>query len=84
MFLAAGQPDEAARILDLADRTLEAYGQRYAEGLLLLLRARLLQARGAPIAEVRAVAERARALATEREAHLFARRAENFLAELAD
>jgi len=81
MFLAAGKPAEAARILDLADRSLEAYGQRYAEGLLLLLRARLLQARGAPAAEVRAVAERARALATEREAHLFARRAEYFLAE---
>jgi hypothetical protein len=30
------------------------------------------------------VAERARALATEREAQLFARCAENFLAELAD
>jgi hypothetical protein len=50
----------------------------------LLLRARLLQARSAPVAEIRAVAERARALATEREAHLFARRAESFLAELTD
>jgi hypothetical protein len=75
------EPAEAARIHDLADRSLEAYGQRYAEGLLLLLRARLLQTRSAPVAEIRAVAERARALATEREAHLFARRAESFLAD---
>jgi hypothetical protein len=84
MFLAAGKPADAARTLDLAHRSQEAYGERYAEGLLRLLQARLLQVGGAPVAEVRAVAEQARALATEREAHLFARRAENFLAELAD
>ncbi|WP_208780674.1 hypothetical protein [Streptomyces griseorubiginosus] len=41
-------------------------------------------ARGAPVAAVRAAAERARALSAEREAHLFARRAEELLAGLAD
>ncbi len=74
----------AAAALDLADRCLDTYGQRYPEGLLLLLRARLQQALGEPVAVVRATAERARALSAEREAHLFARRAEMFLAELED
>jgi len=46
-----------------------------------LLRARLVQARGEPVAEVRAAAERARALSTERGAHLFARRAEELISE---
>lgn len=40
-----------------------------------------MRARGEPPAAVRAVAERARALSTEREAHLFAHRAEKLLAE---
>ena len=71
--------DEAAAALDRADLYLDAYGQRYPEGLLLLLRAQLLQARGEPAAVVRAAAERARALSTEREAHLFVRSAEEFL-----
>jgi len=82
MWLAAGKLDEAAAALDRADSFQDAYGQRYAEGLLLLLRARLMQARGEPAAAVRAGAERARALSTEREAHLFAHRAEELLAGL--
>lgn len=57
------------------------YGQRYAEGLLLLLKARLLQARGAPLTAVRAAAERAYTQSTACEAHLFARRAEQLLSE---
>ncbi|MFD4603288.1 ATP-binding protein [Streptomyces sp. NPDC058464] len=84
MWLAAGKLDEADAALDRADAAIETYGQRYAESLLLLLRARVLQARGEPVATVRAVAERAHALSVEREAHLFARRAEELLAELAD
>ncbi|GII59764.1 hypothetical protein Pth03_81530 [Planotetraspora thailandica] len=84
MWLAAGKLDEAAAALDQADLFLDMYGQRYAEGLVLLLRARLMQARGEPVAAVRAAAERARALSTEREAHLFARRAEELLAGLAE
>ncbi|WP_051807196.1 ATP-binding protein [Actinoplanes subtropicus] len=82
MRLASGATEEAATALDRADYFLETCGQRYPEGLLLLLRARLRHARGEPVAGVRAVAERARALSTDREAHLFARRAELFLAEL--
>ncbi|MEV5840440.1 BTAD domain-containing putative transcriptional regulator [Streptomyces sp. NPDC051985] len=84
MWLAAGKLDEADAALDRALSAIETYGQRYPESLLLLLRARVLQARGEPVATVRAVAERAHALAVEREAHLFARRAEELLAELAD
>jgi hypothetical protein len=42
----------------------------------------LLQAFGEPVAVVRAAAEKARELSTEREAHLFAHRAERFLEEL--
>ncbi|GAA4716114.1 BTAD domain-containing putative transcriptional regulator [Phytohabitans rumicis] len=82
MWLAAGRLDEAAAALDRADSLLDRYGERYAEGLLLLLRARLMRARGEPVATVRAAAERARALSTEHEAHLFARRAEELLAGL--
>ncbi|GAA2206804.1 hypothetical protein GCM10009850_022620 [Nonomuraea monospora] len=82
MWLAAGKPDEAGISLDRADQALEAYGQRYAEGLVLLLRARLLHARGEPAEMVRAAAEEARDRSSERGSHLFARRAANFLAEL--
>ncbi|WP_066363040.1 ATP-binding protein [Herbidospora mongoliensis] len=82
MWLAAGRPERAAAALDRGDRALGAYGQRYAEGLLLLHRARLLQAAGEPVAVVRASAEKAHARSAEREAHLFARRAERFLAGL--
>ncbi|BCB92002.1 BTAD domain-containing putative transcriptional regulator [Phytohabitans suffuscus] len=80
MWLVAGKLDEAAAALDRADSFLDSCGQRYPEGLLLLLRARLAEARGEPVAAVRAAAERAWALSTEREAHLFARRAEELLA----
>ncbi|MGW5064504.1 transcriptional regulator, partial [Streptomyces sp. NPDC004096] len=54
MWLAAGLPDRADDALDRADQAMWDYGQRYAEGLLLLLKARLLQARGAPLTAVRA------------------------------
>jgi hypothetical protein len=79
MWLAAGRLDEAAAALDRADSFVAEYDQRYAEGLLILLRARLMRARGEPAADVRAMAERARTLSTERGAHLFARRAEELL-----
>ncbi|MDQ7906063.1 BTAD domain-containing putative transcriptional regulator [Phytohabitans sp. ZYX-F-186] len=81
MLLAAGKPAEASAALDRADRFLDSHGQRYAEGLLLLLRAQVLHAGGEPVTAVRAAAERARQLSVEREAHLFAHRAERFLAE---
>ncbi|MET7478636.1 BTAD domain-containing putative transcriptional regulator [Streptomyces sp. NPDC005648] len=82
MWLAGGELDEAAAALDQADLFLDSLGQRYPEGLLLLLRARLLQALGEPVAVVRTAAEKARELSTERGAHLFADRAERFLKEL--
>ncbi|AGZ41255.1 ATP-binding protein [Actinoplanes friuliensis] len=84
MWLAAGRVDDAAKALDRADEFLEAHGQRYAEGLLLLVRARLLRARGEPDAAVRAAAGRARTRSVEREAHLFADRADALLASLAE
>ncbi|MET8145621.1 hypothetical protein ABZU32_35420 [Sphaerisporangium sp. NPDC005288] len=84
MWLVAGALDKAAAALDQADACLDLYDQRYGEGLLLLLRARLLHARGESVAEVRAVADRARTVSAERGTHLFARRAEEFLATLDD
>ncbi|WP_211359865.1 ATP-binding protein [Actinocorallia herbida] len=83
MWLAAGRPDRAENALDRADRALEAHGQRYSEGLLRLLRARLLHARGEPAPAVRHAAEAARAWSTAHETHLFARRAQEFLDTLA-
>lgn len=82
MHLAAGSTDEATAALNRADFYLNAHGQRSSEGLLLLLRARLLKERGEPVALVRAAAMKARALSIDREAHLFAQRADQFLAEL--
>ncbi|WP_316780763.1 hypothetical protein [Streptomyces sasae] len=67
--------DEAAAALDRAGSALGTHGRRYAEGLLLLLRARVLQAHGEPAA----TAERALALSTERAAHFFAHRAKALL-----
>ncbi|GAA2216042.1 hypothetical protein GCM10009850_115110 [Nonomuraea monospora] len=84
MLLANGETAEAAVALDQAEYCVETYGQRYPEGLLLLLRARLLLAVGEPVAVVQAAAEKARRLSAEHEAHLFARRAEAFLAELGE
>ncbi|MBK3578804.1 hypothetical protein JHN63_34400 [Streptomyces sp. MBT65] len=72
----------ASAALDQADWAVDTYGQRYAEGLLLILRARVLRARGEPDTTVRAVAEGARALCEEREAHLFARRVKELMSGL--
>ncbi|WP_205649419.1 BTAD domain-containing putative transcriptional regulator [Agromyces sp. LHK192] len=84
MLLAAGRPDDAAAALDRADRALDAYGQRYAEGLVLLLRARVLHAQGADPAAVVEMAERSRRLSAERGAGLFAARASRFLGEFSE
>lgn len=83
MRLVAGQLDEASRALDKVDRALTAYGQRYVDGLVLLLRAKLMLARGVPVDLVSSAARRAQAVSAERGAHLFARRAAGFLADLA-
>ncbi|MFJ3403847.1 ATP-binding protein [Promicromonospora sp. NPDC090134] len=82
MLLAAGDLRSAAAALNRADHYLHTYGQRYAEGLLLLLRARLLQAQGHPDATVRAAVRKARQVSTEQEAHLIVQRADTFLAQL--
>jgi DNA-binding SARP family transcriptional activator/tetratricopeptide (TPR) repeat protein len=79
MWLAASDLDAADAALDEADRALDRFGQRYSEGLVLLVRARVLAARGCPVEQVRRAALRAQELATEREAHLFAQRAAAFL-----
>ncbi|SNY25941.1 AAA family ATPase [Paractinoplanes atraurantiacus] len=82
MLLAAGEPEKALAALDRAGECFDAYGQRYAEGLILLLRARALAAAGEPVEVVRAAALRARSFSAERGAHLFARRADDYLATL--
>jgi DNA-binding SARP family transcriptional activator/tetratricopeptide (TPR) repeat protein len=82
MLLAAGLPSRAAEALDRADESLETHGQRYPEGLLLYLRAKVQQSQGDPAVDVRATAERARSLSVAREAHLFAQRAETLVAEM--
>ncbi len=82
MWLAAGRLDRAADALDRAGQAMGDHGQRYAEGLLLLLQARLAQARGEPVAVVRAAAVRAQSFSAASGAHLFARRAERWVAEL--
>jgi DNA-binding winged helix-turn-helix (wHTH) protein len=82
MWLVAGKLDASAAALDRAESCFETYGERYAEGLVLVLRARLMQTRGEPVAAVRTAAERARALSVEREAYLFVHRADELLAGL--
>lgn len=82
MHLRAGSVEEAAAALDRADSYLDAYGQRYADGLLLLARAQLLRARGEPRTAIQAAARAAHTWSIEHEAGLFADRAERFIAEL--
>lgn len=79
MWLAAGRHEDAAVALKRADQAVRDHGQRYAEGLILLMRARLLQARGEPATAVRAATESARTRSAECEAHLFAERATRLL-----
>ncbi|BBX09402.1 BTAD domain-containing putative transcriptional regulator [Mycolicibacterium aichiense] len=82
MWLEAGESDLAATALEQAEQHMRDHGQRYAEGFVLLMRARLTHARGVPSAQVRVAAQHARAVSVDREAHLFARRAEALLDEL--
>lgn len=82
IWLLAGEPDAASVALDRVDRSFASHGQRYPEGLHLLLRAQLMMARGVPTTLVGSAAQRAAAVSTERGAHLFARRATAFLRTL--
>jgi len=81
MHLAAGSPSAAEHALNRADDALGLYGQRSSEGLVILVRAELAHAVGDNRAATRD-AERARDLSREREAHLFADRAERLLSSL--
>ncbi|MDZ7887028.1 MAG: BTAD domain-containing putative transcriptional regulator [Mycobacterium sp.] len=82
MWIKAGECDRAAGALDRAEQCMQDHGQRYSEALLLIMRARLLHARGAPAGQVRIAAQQARSVSIDREAHLFTQRADAFLAEL--
>ncbi|GAB3065703.1 hypothetical protein GCM10027053_31150 [Intrasporangium mesophilum] len=82
MQLAAGDPRAATSSLDKAETFIAAYGERYAEALVLLIRAKTLHGLGAAEPEVLAAARRASDLARNREAHLFAARAADFLEEI--
>ncbi len=68
--------------LDKAETFIATYGERYAEGLVLLIRAKALRASGDTEAAVR-TGHQALLLSQERGAHLFAGRANSLLAELA-
>lgn len=79
MHVAAGSLVEAETSLDRAEFYQNAFGQRSSEGLILLLRARLLRERRETEPAVRAAADAARGLSIERGARLFARRAEELV-----
>jgi ATP/maltotriose-dependent transcriptional regulator MalT len=79
--LRADDPSSAMTALDKAETFIDTYGERYAEGLVLLIRAKALRAGGDVQSAVRA-AHRALTLSREREAHLFATRANGLLTEL--
>ncbi|MET8520883.1 BTAD domain-containing putative transcriptional regulator [Nocardioides sp. NPDC004968] len=82
MQLAAGEIVKAAAALDRADHYLRSHGQRHSKGLLLLMRARLLQAQGRPTEAVRAAAIKAREESAKQQAYLFSQRAADFLVQL--
>ena len=84
MYLAGGNLTDAATSLDRAANLLDTYGQRYPEGFVLLLRARLMQAGDASTDEVRAALERARDVSSKFEAYLFSQQADRLLEDLLD
>jgi DNA-binding SARP family transcriptional activator len=84
MYLVSGDLPSAEGALDRAFDSIDIYGQRYAEGFVRLMQARLMQAGGAATSRVRMVAEEAQALSAAREAHLFEAQAQDFIARLDD
>ncbi|MEU7798896.1 AAA family ATPase [Micromonospora arborensis] len=78
--LCADDFSAAVTALDKAEMFIETYGERYAEGLVLLIRAKTLRA-GGDVQSAARTAHRARDLSQERGAHLFATRANRLLAE---
>ncbi|WP_285596719.1 AAA family ATPase [Kineosporia sp. NBRC 101731] len=81
MRMAARDLDKAAAAVDRAEDSLERYGQRSSEGLIRLLRAKVMAARG-DHRTARHHAEQARDVAFGQGAHLFVRRTDHFLADL--
>lgn len=79
--LCGKDPSAAMTALEKAETFIERYGERYAEGLVLLIRATAFRAGGDVRSAVRA-ARRALTLSRERGANLFATRATGLLAEL--
>lgn len=82
MFLAADMPDEADAALDRSECLSDVHDERFTEGLRLLLRAKVLHARGAPSDVVRAAAAKAEAVSNERGAYIIARRAAELMVPL--
>jgi DNA-binding SARP family transcriptional activator/tetratricopeptide (TPR) repeat protein len=82
VYLACGEASAALAALDEAEAVIASYGERYAQCLVLLLRARAMALSGDATAAVRAVAEKGLVLARDTEAQLFATRIEQFVAEL--
>ncbi|WP_234810306.1 BTAD domain-containing putative transcriptional regulator [Mycolicibacterium moriokaense] len=82
MLLASRSVEAADEALDRAQFYVDAFGQRYPQGLILLLRARGSHARGETLAAVQSAAEAARAWSVDHEAGLFVQRVDRFLAEL--
>jgi hypothetical protein len=79
--LCADDPFAAMTALDKAETFIDRYGERYAEGLVLIMRAKAFRAGGDVQYAVHA-AHRALTLSRERGANLFATRATGLLAEL--
>ncbi|AWS40301.1 AAA family ATPase [Streptosporangium sp. 'caverna'] len=79
--LCADDVSAAMTALDKAATFIDTYGERYAEGLVFLIRAKALRA-GGDVQSARRTAHRALVLSQERGAHLFAARANGLLAEL--
>ncbi|MBM7512000.1 DNA-binding SARP family transcriptional activator/tetratricopeptide (TPR) repeat protein [Nocardioides cavernae] len=84
MYLVCGRPAVAEDALDRAFDSIDTYGQRYAEGFVRLMQARLMHATGTSTSRVRMAAEEARSLARAREVHLFESQAADFIARLQD
>ncbi|MEU7875456.1 AAA family ATPase [Dactylosporangium sp. NPDC049140] len=79
--LGGDDPVAAMAALDKAEAFIDRYGERYAEGLVLLIRAKAFRA-GGDVRSARQAAYRALSVSQERGALLFAARAGGLLAEL--
>jgi ATP/maltotriose-dependent transcriptional regulator MalT len=80
MFVAAGMPHEASAALDHADRLADLHDEPFAESLRLLIRAKVLRARGEPVDVVLAAAAKAKTVSTALGAYIVARRADELMA----